>query len=322
VTNQIAVAGYGAVGRSVAERLSRRGDSVVILQRHAPPMLPPNCTFKRADLEDAAKTQDALAGATTVVCAVGVPYVSAIYTRVWPVVMRNMLEACAKSGARFVFADNLYMYGPQTGPLTEDLRLTNYGRKPRVRAEITRLWQQAHNSGRVRAVAVRASDFYGPDVPTSVLSTMGVARLLAGKPALTPYPPDQPHDFTYVPDFARALVTLIDAPDDAYGEAWHVPNAPVRSLRDLFALAATLIGVRPRVTVLPQTLMPFLGLFSTDVRELKEMRFQWDRPYLVDAAKFSRRFWGDATPFDEGLHVTIAFHRAPTADPQATVMKV
>jgi hypothetical protein len=51
-----------------------------------------------------------------------------------------------------------------------------------------------------------AFDFYGPKAPTSVLSTLGVARLLAGKPALAPYPPDQPHDFTYVPDFARALI--------------------------------------------------------------------------------------------------------------------
>jgi hypothetical protein len=40
---------------------------------------------------------------------------------------------------------------------------------------------------------------------------VGVARLLAGKPALAPYPPNQPHDFTYVLDFARALETLIDA---------------------------------------------------------------------------------------------------------------
>jgi len=191
--------------------------------------------------------------------------------------------------------------------------LTDYGRKPRVRAEITRLWQEAHDRGRVRAVAVRASDFYGPDVPTSVLSTLGIARLIATRPALVPYPPVQPHDFTYVPDFARALVTLIDAPDDAYGQAWHVPNAPTRSLRDLLTLAATLIGVRPRVTVLPQALLPILGLIRTDVRELKEMRFQWDHPYLVDTTKFSHRFWNDATPFDEGLRATIAFYR--TAEP-------
>jgi len=74
-------------------------------------------------------------------------------------------------------------------------------------------------------------------------------------------------------------------------------------------LAATLIGVRPRVIVLPRGLMGILGLFRTDVRELKEMWFQWDHPYLVDATKFSRRFWSDPTPFEEGLRTTIAFYR-------------
>ena len=39
------------------------------------------------------------------------------------------------------------------------------------------------------------------------------------------------------------------------------------------------------------------------------MRFQWDRPYHVDATKFARRFWGDATPLEEGLRETIAFYR-------------
>jgi nucleoside-diphosphate-sugar epimerase len=306
---RIAVVGYGAVGRSLAERLLARGDKVVIVQRQEPRMLPASGTFRRANLASATEAQDALVEVDTVVCAVGIPYVSEVYTRVWPIVMRNLLDATAKSSARFVFADNLYMYGPQTRPLKEDMPLTDYGQKPRVRAEITRLWQQAHHDGRVRAVAVRASNFYGPDVPTSVLSTLGVSRLLAGKPALAPYPPDQPHDFSYVPDFARALVSLIDAPDDAYGQAWHMPNAPTSSLRGLLTFAAALIGVRPRVTVLPSLLMPIIGIFKADVRELKEMRFQWDRPYLVDTTKFSRRFWSDPTPFDEGLRTTIAFYR-------------
>ena len=161
----------------------------------------------------------------------------------------------------------------------------------------------------MRATAVRASDFYGPKTPTSVLSTMGVARLLIGKRALAPYPPDQPHDFTYVPDFARALETLVDAADDAYGQAWHVPNAPTRSLRELLTLAAKLIGVRPRVTVLGPMLSTLLGIFRSDVRELKEMHFQWDRPYLVDATKFSRRFWNDPTSFEDGLLATIASYK-------------
>jgi dTDP-D-glucose 4,6-dehydratase len=109
-----------------------------------------------------------------------------------------------------------------------------------------------------------------------------------------------------VPDFARALQTLIDGDDDAYGQAWHVPNAPTRTLRELLFLAADLMGVRPRVTVLSPILATVLEKLRSDVRELKEMRFQWDRPYLVDATKFSRRFWSDPTSFEDGLWATIA----------------
>jgi nucleoside-diphosphate-sugar epimerase len=223
--------------------------------------------------------------------------------------MNALLAGCRASGARFVFADNLYMYGPQTRPLTEDMPLTDYGRKPAVRAAVTRFWQAAHDAGHVRAVAVRASDFYGPDSPNSVISTFGVARLLARKPALMPYPVDQPHDFAYVPDFARALVSLVDAPDTAYGQAWHVPNAPTRTLRDVLTRAAELAGTPARITVLPQVLAPIIGLFSKEIAEVGEMRFEWDRPYLVDATKFAAAFWNDATSFDDGLSATIRFYR-------------
>lgn len=220
-----------------------------------------------------------------------------------------MLATCAGAHARFVFADNLYMYGPQDRPLTEDMPLTEYGRKPKVRAEITRMWQRAHQDGRVQAVAVRASDFYGPDAEFSVLSNYGVNRLLHGKAALIPYSPDHPHDIAYVPDFARALVTLAEAPADAYGQAWHVPNAPTQTLRSLLVKAADMIGVKPRITVMPPAMQRLMGLFARPVHEMIELRFQTDRPYLVDASKFERRFWADATSFEAGLEATIAFYR-------------
>jgi nucleoside-diphosphate-sugar epimerase len=134
--------------------------------------------------------------------------------------------------------------------------------------------------------------------------------LLAGQSVLSPYPPEQPHDFVYVPDFARALVSLVDAPDDAYGQAWHVPHAPTRSLRDVLTLAASLIGVPPNFTIIPAALVPIIGLVSKEVGETGEMRFQWNRPYIVDASKFGARFWNDATSFEAGLGETIAFYRA------------
>ncbi|MFO1183271.1 MAG: NAD-dependent epimerase/dehydratase family protein [Bauldia sp.] len=309
MARRVAIFGYGAVGRDVANRLAARGDEVRVVQRTAPQGLLPGVAFVAGDASDPTVAIAACANVDTAVCAVGVKYDATVWEDLWPRIVANLLDGCQRSGARFVFADNLYLYGPQTAALTEEMPLTVHGRKPRVRAAVTRQWQEAHRSGRVRAVAVRASDFYGPLVGTSVLSTYGVARLLAGKAALAPYPADFPHDFTYVPDFARALVSLIDAPDDAYGQAWHVPNAPTRTLRELFQLAAAIIGVPPRVTVMPRLLEPIVALFVREVGELAEMRFQWDRPYRVDAHKFAGRFWNDPTPFEAGLSATVAAFR-------------
>jgi nucleoside-diphosphate-sugar epimerase len=321
MTRRIAVIGFGAVGRETTTLLSARGDAVRIVQRREPPKpkVPDGAVFQAADVEDREAILRACAKVDTVVCCAGLPYDSAVWARAWPRAMVNLLDGCAASGARFVFADNLYMYGPQTRPLTEDMPLSTYGRKPHIRAEITQLWRKAHDAGRVRAVAVRAPDFYGPDVSTSVISAYGVARLVAGKAALVPYPADNPHDFTYVPDFARALVTLIDAPDDAYGQAWHVPNAPTRTLREILTMAAERIGVAPRINVLPPALAAVLALFWKDMAEIREMKFQWERPYVVDASKFAARFWRDATSFESGLDATVAYYRGgrTTASGQA-----
>lgn len=308
---RVVVFGYGAVGREIATQLAARGDEVTVSQRHEPPALAKGLRFVPCDITHPEAVVRACAGQDTVICAVGFPYDRRVWEVNWPPAMRALMAGCAAAGARFVFADTLYALGPQTAPLTEDMPLTSYGRKPRVRAEVTRIWIEAHAAGRVRAAAARASDFYGPDVPHSVLSVYGVERMLAGRPAVVPYSPDFPHDFTYVPDYARAVTMLVDAPDDAYGQAWNVPNAATRTLRQLLELAAALAGVRARIVVIPAWAQPALALFAPALREIPEMRFQWDRPYLVDASKFVARFGDIATPFERGLAETIRFYRRP-----------
>jgi nucleoside-diphosphate-sugar epimerase len=308
----IAIFGYGAVGRALTQLLADRGEPVRIVQRSEPAMLPAGCTFLAADTADREATARACAGVATVVCCIGLPYDYAVWQHAWPATMSALLDGCERSGARFIFADNLYMYGPQVAPLREDMPLTNAGRKPALRAALTRQWLEADEAHRVRCVAVRSSDFYGPAAATSVISAFGVKNMLAGQAALSPYPADNPHAFTYIPDFARALASLIDAPDSAYGQAWHVPNAPARSLREVLTLAAELARVKPRINVMPAPLRAVAGLFNVAVRETGEMIFQWDRPYHVDASKFSGTFWSDPVSLEEGLKETIASYRGPS----------
>ncbi len=251
MSETLVIFGLGPVGRSIMEQLTATGRAVTVAQRSRPSDLPALARFVACDAADAEAVKRTTAGASAVICAIGLPYDGAGWVRDWPKIMSNLLAGCEAAGARFVMVDNLYMYGPQTQPLTENLPLTNFGNKPRARAEITRLWQEAHSQGRVRCVAVRASDFYGPGVGQSIMGDTGLRALANGKAATLLGQADLPHDLAYVPDVARATITLLDAPEDAYGQAWHVPCAPILTFRQILQIGADGLGVPPEAEYYP-----------------------------------------------------------------------
>ena len=222
MSEAITIVGYGAVGEATARLLSSQGRAARVAQRTAPKSLPAGATFVACDALDAKSVRAAIAGASQVVLAVGYPYLGAVWTEAWPRTMTNFVEACAATGARLIFVDNLYMYGPRDAPLTEATPLADYGLKPAARAVATRIWMEASAAGKVKFAALRAPDFYGPGVGQSVLGDTGFGALAKGGAATLIGSPDTPHDFAYVPDFARAVVTLLEAPDDAFGQAWHL----------------------------------------------------------------------------------------------------
>src|ERR671910_764852 len=59
-------------------------------------------------------------------------------------------EGAVAAGAKLVLADNLYLYGPHAGPLTENLPGAATGPKGRVRAEMAERLLAAHREGRLR----------------------------------------------------------------------------------------------------------------------------------------------------------------------------
>jgi nucleoside-diphosphate-sugar epimerase len=304
MSGKIVVLGFGPVGTDTAQRLVRSGRQVVVAQRKAPPDLPAGAAFVPCDVLDAASLRAATAGAAQVVAAFGFAYDGRVWAQSWPRAMNNLLDACEAARARLVFFDNLYMYGPQRSPLTEETMLSNYGRKPAVRSVVARLWMAARDAGRVKVATLRAPDFYGPLVGNSHLGDGAFGRLAQGKAATLLVPPDMPHDYAYVPDLGRMVTTLLDAPDEDFGQVWHSPCAPTMTARQILVLGAAAIGVRPRVSALPLWLLPVLGLGSPFLREVYEMRFTFDRPYYVDASKWKRRFWSDVTPFEIGAAAT------------------
>jgi nucleoside-diphosphate-sugar epimerase len=147
-------------------------------------------------------------------------------------------------------------------------------------------------------------------VAVSHLGVSALGELAKGKSAQLVVPPDTPHDFAYVPDIAKAALILLDAPDDAYGQVWNMPCAPTRTPRQLLQLAAAAIGVRLKIMAVPLWLLPVAGLFARFMKEVVDVGFTWDRPYQVDASKFTRRFAFTPTPFEIGVPAAVRSFRS------------
>ncbi|WP_329485713.1 NAD-dependent epimerase/dehydratase family protein [Kitasatospora sp. NBC_01246] len=301
------VMGFGPAGAATARLLAEQGHTVRVVTRsgRSPE---PGIEHVAADAADSARLTELSKGAAAIHSCAAPPYHH--WVRDWPPLASSACAAAEASGAVLVMLGNLYGYGPVAGPLTERLPLAATGPKGRVRAA---LWEQArrlHEQGRIRAVEVRASDFFGPGVTDGGhLAGRVVPRVLRGKPVSTLGDPDAPHSWSYLPDVARALVEVAGE-ERAWGRAWHVPTAPARSAREMVDRLAAGAGTGPvAVRRLAPAVLGVAALFSPLVRELKETRYQFDRPYVVDASAYEAEFAVRATPVDEQVAATLRWWR-------------
>jgi nucleoside-diphosphate-sugar epimerase len=279
----------------------------------------PGASPRTADISDPAQAAAAVAGAQVVFQCTSPAYHQ--WPAKFPALQASVVDAAAAAGALLVVAENLYGYGPGTGLLTEDRPLTAATRKGAVRA---RLWQDlaaAHQAGRLRVVAGRASDFYGPGVGAgSVVGDRFFGALLRGKPAEVLGDPDRLHTYTYIADFGEALVALSET-EATWGRAWHVPSAPAVTTRSFAAQAADLAGVAvpdagPRLRRLPAWQLRLVGLGVPAVREMPEMMYQFEQDWVVDYSAYAAAVGGRATPMRTALAATVAA-QASAAQPAA-----
>jgi nucleoside-diphosphate-sugar epimerase len=130
---------------------------------------------------------------------------------------------------------------------------------------------------------------------------------LAGKPVQLLGNPDQPHTYTYLPDFARGLVTL-GTHDAALGHVWHLPNAETLSTREFVRLVFEARRRPLKVRTMPAALLTVAALFSPMLRAVKEQQYQREAPWVVDHSKFVRAFGAEVTPHRQAILATLEWY--------------
>jgi nucleoside-diphosphate-sugar epimerase len=297
----------GGAGGAVVSELADRSHRVRAVSRKPTADLPEGVEQVAADAADPAQTRTACAGATVVYHCVQPPYQR--WAAEFPTLTQSIADAAAGAGARLVYADNLYAYGPVHGPITEDLPAQPTAKKGRVRALMAERLLAAHRSGTLQVAIGRSSDYYGPGGANSVVGDVLFGAAVTGNRARWLGRVDVPHSLNYLQDVARALLILGTRPE-ALGEVWHLPAAEPVTGREFVELIAAALGRPVKVTATSRLALRTAGLFDPRARESAEMLYQWERPFVLDASKFQRAFGPlEPTPHPQAVATTVAWFR-------------
>ena len=302
------VLGAGAIGFRLATELAQRGGTVRIVTRSGNGPEHPNVERIASDVSDTPRLVQLAQGFETVFNCVNPPYPK--WATQWPSLTDAIIAACAASGARLVTLSNLYGYAADSSPMRATDELAPPTRKGAIRVATWRAALDAHEAGRISMTEVRASDFIGPGVGANGhVGDRFVPRVRAEKPIWVLGRSDVEHSWSYVDDVVATLIAAADDPR-ALGRAWHVPTGPPLSFQRLAAEFAAVAGTEPvAVKSVPNTLLRAIGVVSPMMRELPEMRYQFDRPFVIDASDTTDAFGITPTPLHDQLRATINAYR-------------
>jgi nucleoside-diphosphate-sugar epimerase len=296
------ILGTGSLGMAVMRELVARGEPVKIVSLSGKATVPSGVKIQQADLMDKDQAISIMKQAKVVFQCAQPPYQK--WHELFMPFQENIISGAIAAGARLVVAENLYMYGQVKGRMHESLPYTATTKKGKVRAEMSRRLIELHQEGQLQVTMGRGADFFGPDVHNSSVGSRLFKSILKGKACTVIGNPDKKHTYTFIDDFGKALVVLSQN-EDAFGRAWHVPNAETVTTREFVETAYRLVGFPALIRTMGKGMLRLGGLFIPEARESIEMLYQFENDFIVDSSPFSKRFGLAATPLENALAKTL-----------------
>lgn len=215
------------------------------------------------------------------------------WERAIPAITAQVIAAAKASGATVIIPGNLYNYGDQPGVFDEDTLQTATTRKGRIRTEM----EENYRLSGVQTIVLRAGNFIDPNGNGDIMSMLITRELVKGK-ITAPADPDTLQAYAYVPDWARAAVKFAEIRTTlALFEDIPFPGHAFTTRQ----LAHCLRGQTRReikMTRFPWWVMTLLSPFWSLAREMGEMRYLYEMPHEISAAKFTRLL-PDFVPTDQ-----------------------
>lgn len=300
------IAGAGTVGTLIAQKLTERGISCVLVSRTTRDSTIPGVEHATADVADTDALLELCRGADALYNCINPPY--DCWPTLWPQLHESFLLAAGSSGAVLCTLGNVYAYGRVDAPMTPDMPTKARFINGRVRADMWSSAHTAHEAGRVRATEVRASNFIGPRAQSAIGASV-IPALLRGERPMVRGRADRLHSFTYVDDIAHTMIECATNPR-AWGRPWHAPNNPPVTQQDVLDAVADAAGVPRRRARTEPGWLNYLRSRRTPVsREMRKIRFHFTDDFIVDDGATRRELECHPTAWTEVIRKTADWYR-------------
>lgn len=247
-------------------------------------------------------------GCDTIYVTIGLKYDHKVWQRDWPTIIKNVIDVSIENNMKVVFFDNIYLYGPKLHvPITEEHEISPISEKGKAREEIYDLLTAAMEQ--IDILIVRASDFFGPMANYSVIHSAFLDNMIKDKAPMFLGSQHKRHSYSYTKDLARATV-LLSEDDTSYNQVWHLPCYQTSSIDEVLNAYNKALDKNFNLRVLGKTPHRLLNIFIPFLKEVYEMRYQFDTDYVLSFDKFKNKYPDfKQTNFEDAINTTIEYFK-------------
>jgi nucleoside-diphosphate-sugar epimerase len=237
---------------------------------------------------DTAALANAARGAAVVVNGLNPVYTHKAWRAEAPALLESAIRISQVLGATLMMPGNVYNFGEaMPALLREDTAQAATGFKGRIRMAMEQRLQAATQDGSLRAVVIRAGDFFGSG--TGSWLDQAVAKDLTRGRVTWPGPLDVATPWAYLPDLANTFVKVAQQRSwlDAFARL-HFAGHTVTGQQWVEALTSVAWeqGWLPaeralRVSRMPWPLLRVVGLVVPTFAALAQMRYLWRTPHRL-----------------------------------------
>jgi nucleoside-diphosphate-sugar epimerase len=199
------------------------------------------------------------------------------WARLVPQITDSVLAATKASGARVLVPGNVYVYGVQPGPWGPDTPQIPCSRKGQIRRDMEARYRESGE----KVLILRGGDFLDEASGGTIMNMVVLKGIAKGKLTLAGGL-EVPRAYAYLPDMARAAVGLADL-GEVLPRFADVPYAGLTfSMGDLRAEIERQLGRGVKLGQFPWWLMSLTAPVWELAREMKEMRYLYETPHVLD----------------------------------------